>query len=102
MQTAVSEASKTAVCIQTAGSVRGRREPESGFEAVAHAGFGDQVTGMRGVGFQLAAELGQVYPQVMGLGLVTRAPHLGEQLPLADQSALVADQKFKDAPLGGG
>jgi DNA-binding ferritin-like protein (Dps family) len=34
---------------------RDRSEPRSGLEAVAHAGFGEQVPGSGGVGFELAA-----------------------------------------------
>jgi hypothetical protein len=41
-------------------------------EAVAHAGFGDQVHGMRRVGFELAAQAGHVDAEVVGLGLIAR------------------------------
>ena len=48
--------------------------------------------GWRGVGLELAPDLGHVDPQVVGLGLVLRAPHLLQQLPLGDELARVADQ----------
>ena len=43
-------------------------------EPVAHARLGDEVPGVRGVGLELAAQLGHVDAQVVGLGLVRRAP----------------------------
>lgn len=43
----------------SAGTTTGER---SSFEPVAHPGFGDEVAGVRGIGFELAAELGEVHP----------------------------------------
>jgi len=38
----------------------------SGLEPVADAGFGEEVPGVAGVGFEFAAELGDVDTQVVG------------------------------------
>ena len=45
-----------------------------GLEAVAHAGLGDEVARPRRLGLELAAELGEVDPQVVRLPLVRPAP----------------------------
>jgi hypothetical protein len=47
-----------------------------GLEAVAHAWFGEEVTGAGRLLFQLAAQLGDVDAQVVGLGAVGGAPHV--------------------------
>jgi len=71
-------------------------------EPVAHAWFGDEVAGVRRIGFQFAADLGDEQAQVVGLLLVVRPPDLLQQLPLADQPAGVADQDLNELPFGGG
>src|SRR4029453_4656114 len=73
-----------------------------GLEPVAHAGFGDEVAGVRRIGFQLAADLGDEQAQVVGLLLIIGPPDLLQQLPLADQPAGVADQQLNELPLGRG
>ena len=75
---------------------------DSGFEPVAAARFGEQVPGPRRFGFELAAQLGQVNPQVVALRLVRGAPDLPQQLPLGDQAAAVADQDLEQLPFGRG
>jgi hypothetical protein len=47
-----------------------------GLEAVAHAWFGEEVTGAGRLLFQLPAQLGDVDAQVVGLGAVGGAPHV--------------------------
>ena len=47
----------------------------SDLEAVAHAGFGQQMLGPGRIGLELAAQLGHVLAQVLRLVLVGRAPH---------------------------
>ncbi|GAA4835782.1 hypothetical protein GCM10025787_14560 [Saccharopolyspora rosea] len=74
----------------------------SGLEAVTHAGFGEQVARAFGRGFQLAAQLGHVLPEVVGFAEVARPPDLGEQLPLGDQLARVVQQDLQQPPFGGG
>src|SRR5439155_1222159 len=59
-------------------------------------------TGPGRVGFQLGAQLGEVHPQVVGLRLVPRPPHLLQQLPVRYQPAGVADQHLQHVPLGRG
>ena len=71
-------------------------------EPVAHAWFGDEVAGVRRIGFQLAADLGDEDAQVVGFLLVLGPPDLLQQLPLADQPAGVAHQQLDQLPLGGG
>ena len=74
----------------------------SGAEAVAHAGFGDEVFGVGGVVFELAAELGQVDPQVAGVLALGGPPDVGRSWSPADQPAVVAHEQVEDAPLGRG
>jgi hypothetical protein len=64
----------------------------SGLEAVAHAWFGEDVTGAGGFRFQLAAELGDVDAQVIRFRAVGWAPDILEQLLLGDQAAAIADE----------
>src|SRR4029453_7371963 len=73
-----------------------------GLEPVAHAWFGDEVAGVRRIGFQFAADLGDEQAQVVGLLLVFRPPDLLQQLPLADQPAGGAGQQLNELPLGRG
>ena len=59
----------------------GRRSAENawlGLEAVAHAWFGQEVAGAGRLLLQLAAQLGDVDAQVVGLGAVSGAPHVLE------------------------
>jgi hypothetical protein len=49
-----------------------------GLEAVAHAWLGEEVAGAGRLLLQLAAELGDVDAQVVGLGAVGGAPHVLE------------------------
>src|SRR5690349_19753123 len=74
----------------------------SGAEAVAHAGLGDQVPGVRGVALELVAQLGEVDAQVAGLLALRGPPDVGEELVAADEPAPVPDEQLEDAPLGGG
>ena len=50
--------------------------PCSGLEAVAHARLGEQIPGPGRLGLQLAAQLGDIDPQVVGLRPVGRPPHV--------------------------
>ena len=72
------------------------------FEAVAHAGFGDEVAGARRFGFEFLAELGEVDAEVVGLGAVVRAPYFGEESALGDEGAAVSYEDLQDGPFGGG
>lgn len=54
----------------------GRRA--SWVEAIAQTGFGDEVLRVCRVGLELAAQLGEIDPQVVGLRLVGRSPDVGE------------------------
>src|ERR1700743_1369350 len=80
----------------------GRRRPGGplGLEAVPHARLGEQVARTGRLGLQLAAELGDVDAQVVGLRAVGRTPNVLEELLLGDQPAPVADQDLKQLPLG--
>src|SRR3984957_18142152 len=71
-----------------------------GLEAVAHAWFGEEVTGAGRLLFQLPAQLGDVDAQVVGLGAVGGAPHVLKQLLLGNQPAPVAYQDLEELPLG--
>lgn len=62
----------------------------AGMKAIAHAGFGAEVPRLGGIRFHLSAHLGQVYPQIVRLPHVLRAPDLSEQLALGDQAAGIA------------
>jgi hypothetical protein len=68
-------------------------------ESVANSGLRDQVAWVGG-GLELAAKLGHVDAEVVGLGVVGRSPDLPEQLPLEDELSLVPDQGFQRMPLG--
>ena len=68
-------------------------------QPVAHARLGDQIARMGRVGLELAAQLREVDAQIVGLGLVRGPPDLLQELALADQLALVADQDLEDVPL---
>src|SRR6266511_2840950 len=72
------------------------------FEAVAHAWFGDEVSGPSGLGLQLATDLRYVHAQIVGVILGGRPPHLTEELALADQPAGIGHQQLDQVPLGGG
>src|SRR3984957_14550114 len=76
--------------------------PASGLEPVSHPGLGEQVLRPGRFGLQLAAQLGHIHPQVVGLGLVRRPPHLAQQLALGDQPPVVAHQDLQQLPLGRG
>ena len=59
-------------------------DPVGGAEAVAHAGFSEQVAGVGWVVFKLVAQLCHVLAQVLGFPLVLLSPHLLRQVALAD------------------
>jgi hypothetical protein len=79
--TAEPEVTGSAVCIQ--------------LKPVSNARFGDQVAGVGRIRLQLAAQVGQVHPQVIRFGLVGRPLHLLEELLLCDQPVDVAYQDFQ-------
>lgn len=56
---------------------------------------------MRRVVFELAPQLRQIDPQIVGFLGVGGAPHLLEQFLAPDQFAAVSDQHLQHAPLGG-
>ena len=56
----------------------------SGFEAVADAGFGDQIVGSCGVGLEFAPQIGQMHAEIVGFGGVARSPDLLQELLLGD------------------
>src|SRR3982750_4468175 len=70
------------------------------FEAVAHSWLGDEVPRLRGLGFELAADMGEVDPEVVGLVAVMRTPHLLEELAAGDELAGVANEHFDEMPFG--
>src|SRR3979411_1511658 len=72
-----------------------------GFEAVPHPGLRDEVAGPCRFGLELAAHLGHEDAQVVRLRAVLRAPHLLEQLALADQLAAAANEHLDKVPLRG-
>src|SRR5262249_46576218 len=72
----------------------------SPLEPVPHAGLGDEVTGVAGLGLELAAHLRHEDPQVVRLVVVIGAPHLLEQLTLGDETPTVADEHLDEMPLG--
>ena len=57
--------------------------------------------GCDGLGLELAADLGHEDPQVVGLVVVLRPPHLLEELALGDEPARVAHEHLDEVPLGG-
>lgn len=71
-------------------------------EPVAHTRLGDQVARSRGLWFQFAAQLSEVHAQVVGVGEVLGPRHLGQQLPVGDQAALMPDEDLQQAPFGAG
>ena len=73
----------------------------SGLEAIPEAGFGEEVPRLAGVELELAAQLGQVDPQVVGLAAVAAAPHLLQQVGLAYQGSRGPRQHLDQVPLGG-
>ena len=83
-------------------AVDGLHPCPSGHEAVADPRLGEQVARARRIGFELAAQLGHVDPQVVRLGLILRAPDLSEQLAPGDQPAGVAGEQLEQLPFGGG
>jgi hypothetical protein len=54
------------------------------------------------LGFELAADVGHVDAEVVGLVAVLRSPHVLEDLALRDELVAVADEDLDDAPLGRG
>ena len=58
----------------------------SAFETVADPRFGNQVSGHRGLGLDLFAQVGHVHPHVVHILLVPRAPHGLEQLGVGDHA----------------
>ena len=75
------EVTGSAVCIQ--------------LKPVSNARFGDQVAGVSRIRLQLAAQIGQVHPQVIRFGLLARPPHLLKELLLRYQPVDVAYQDFQ-------
>ena len=53
-------------------------------------------------GFELAAQLGEVDPQVARVGVLRPAAHRGQQRPSGDELARVAQQDLEQLPLGRG
>src|SRR5689334_11261496 len=67
-------------------------------EPVAHARLGLDVSRTRGIGFELATELGDVNPQVVGLVLETGAPDLLQEVRGGDQATRLAGEDLEDLP----
>ena len=55
---------------------------------------------MRGLGLELAAQLGHEHPQIVRLVVVLGSPDLLQQLCLRDEAAAVANEHFDEVPLG--
>ena len=70
-------------------------------EAVAHAGFGEEVAGLAGSGSSLRRS-GPCRRGGSRSRARSRSPDLLEQLALGDQPAGVADEVTDELPLGGG
>ena len=69
------------------------------FEAVAHAGFRDEVAGLGRFRLQLAAQVRHVDAQVVGLAVVLRSPDLVQKMSLGHQPARVTDELLQQPPL---
>src|SRR4029450_1853517 len=67
---------------------RSRRRRTGIDEAVTGSWFGEEVARPGGVALDLAPKLGDVYVQVVGLGLVRGAPDLAQDHPVREQLAL--------------
>ena len=52
------------------------------------------------MGFELAADVGEVHSEVVGFVAVVRAPHFFEELAPGDELAGVADEDFDEMPFG--
>src|SRR5215216_3199938 len=87
---------------RTSPAAFGGRSPLGGLEAVAHAGLGDEVAGVRRLGLELPAHLGHEHPEVVRLVVVLRPPHLLEELALGDESPTVPDEDLDEMPFGRG
>src|SRR4029453_5885200 len=68
-------------------------------EAVTGSWFGEEVARPGGVALDLAPKLGDVYVQVVGLGLVRGAPDLAQDHPVREQLALVEREETKEREL---
>lgn len=53
-------------------------------QAVSYPGFGQQMLGTPGLGFQFLTQVVHVDPQVVGLVGIGLTPNLGQQLALRD------------------
>lgn len=73
-----------------------------GAEAVAEAGFGDEVAGLAGVGLEFVAEVFDTDAEAAGVAEALGAPDFADELVLDDDGAEVAGEAFEDAVLEGG
>src|SRR5260370_40035761 len=71
-------------------------------EGQAQARRRDEVTGVGGVGLQLAADGGHVGAEVVGRVLVGGTPDLPKKLGLADDPARAAGEDLDEEPFGRG
>lgn len=70
-------------------------------ETVADGGFGEEVAGLGGVGFEFLAELVHVDAEVVGFLRGMGAPDFGEELFVGEDAAGVFDEGGEEAVLGG-
>jgi len=78
------------------GPVMHRREP------ISDARFGNEVAGSGWVGFEFAAEVGQVDAQVVGFLLVCRPQTWWRSCRWATSFAGFSDERFEQVPFRGG
>src|SRR5262245_14622342 len=70
------------------------------FQPVADSGLVDQIARLRGIGFELLAELRHVHAQVLGVVGMGRSPDFFEQLAVCDDFARVLDEHAEQFVLG--
>src|SRR3954466_10444252 len=85
-----STATPTSVVASLAPCPAIRRGRPSFLESVAHPGLGEQVDRARRVVFELAPQLRQIHPQIMGFLGVGGSPDFLEQFLAADEFPPVA------------
>ena len=73
---------------------------QSDDEPVADPGLGEQVAGSRRVGFELAAQLVGIHPEVVQLASVRGSPGGAEQLGMRDEVTRAPRQCLQQSPLG--
>src|SRR3990172_10594846 len=71
-------------------------------KTVSDAVFGEDMAGIKRVGFDFLAQAADVDAQVFGFVAVFRAPHALEQLPVGDDFARVEHEVVEQVEFGGG